>query len=179
MIEIEIKARVKDRDEVKEKITKIGDFIGIQHQEDIYFDSPYQNFVKSGEVLRVRKSQHKHVLTYKKKRPDEKARVRTEHEVMVESGDEVAEILKDLGFVLIARIRKARESYKVDGCNVELDMVKGLGVFIEVEIVIPETEDIDSGKEKIFALLDKIGVPRENIEEKSYLELCLDKSDLL
>ena len=54
-------------------------------------------------------------------------------------------------------------------------MVEGLGEFVEVEILIPEDEDITKSKEKIFEILEKIGVPRENIEKKPYLELYLDK----
>jgi predicted adenylyl cyclase CyaB len=175
MIEIEIKARVEDREEVKEKIASIGDFIREEHQEDLYFDPPFGNFVKSGEVLRIRKTSRKNTLTYKKKRSDEKARIRIEHEAKVESGDEVAEILEDLGFIQIAKIRKEREIYNAGDCEVELDMVENLGNFVEVEILIPEDEDITKGKEKIFELLKRIGIPEENIEEKPYLELYLDK----
>ncbi|RLA94702.1 MAG: class IV adenylate cyclase [Deltaproteobacteria bacterium] len=175
MMEIEIKARVKNRDEVKERIKSIGNFVRKEHQEDLYFDSPYRNFVESGEVLRIRKTLHKNTLTYKKKRTDERARIRIEHEAKVESGDDIAEILEDLGFIQIAKIRKEREIYNTNECKIELDMVEGLGEFVEVEILIPEDEDITKSKEKIFGILEKIGVPRENIEKKPYLELYLDK----
>jgi adenylate cyclase class 2 len=176
MIEIEVKARVANLKEVEKNVREIGGvFIGKDEQEDIYFDAVDRNFREHDEVLRIRKTPHGDRVTYKKKRADKDARIRTEHEVKVESGDEFAELLKDLSFVHIAKIRKARESYSVSGCNVELDRVEGLGDFVEVEILIPENEDIAKGKERIFELLEKIGIQKENVEEKPYLELYLDK----
>jgi len=172
MIEVEVKIRIDDRESVERKIKGMGRFVGEEWQEDIYFDAPHRNFLETGEVLRVRKIGGEIKLTYKRSKADEEARVREETEVGVDSPD-IVEILENLGFRQIAWIKKRRRIYEVGSCKVEIDTVEDLGDFVEVEVKLPEGEDV--GKEIVFKTLKELGIEGGEVMKKPYLELYLER----
>ncbi|MGL4669078.1 MAG: class IV adenylate cyclase [Methanobacteriaceae archaeon] len=56
MIEVEVKAKIKDFESIRLKILEIGAIkIKDEFQEDIYFNSPIKDFAKTDEALRIRK----------------------------------------------------------------------------------------------------------------------------
>jgi predicted adenylyl cyclase CyaB len=55
MIEIEIKARVEDPKDMERSIIALGaEPIGIENQEDTYYNSQYRDLGKTDESLRIR-----------------------------------------------------------------------------------------------------------------------------
>ena len=55
LIEVEVKASVKDFIAVKKKLIKIGAVkIKKEHQRDVYYNAPHKDFGETDEALRIR-----------------------------------------------------------------------------------------------------------------------------
>ena len=55
MIEVEAKAKINDFNETRDKIKNLGaKLTKIEHQEDLYFNSPTVDFARTDEALRIR-----------------------------------------------------------------------------------------------------------------------------
>ena len=163
MLEVEIKARI-DVEELKGKLSRLGaEFIGDQYQLDTYFHHPCRDFQESDEVLRVRAVSGRYLLTYKGKRLD--SQTKTREEIEIEVDEKIFDILKALNFSKAKRIEKQRGLYRWDNLKICLDRVEGLGEFLELE------GDSWQSKEKMFQLLEELGVQKGKLIRKSYLEL--------
>mgnify|MGYP000430345190 CR=1 FL=1 len=173
MLEVEIKAKVKNLDEIEKKLLEMGAYlIGIEKQEDIYFTSPFKDFKKSDEALRLRKSNEVYYLSYKGPKLDSKAKIR--EEVQVEVDPRIVIILENLGFSQGPKVEKVRKIYSLDDVKICLDRVKNLGDFIEIE-TIQRYKETDEIKKELFDILEKLGIDKSNATIKSYLELLEEK----
>ena len=55
MIEVEVKAKIENFEDMKKKLENLGAIKSKKEfQEDIYFNSPIVDFAKSDEALRIR-----------------------------------------------------------------------------------------------------------------------------
>jgi adenylate cyclase, class 2 len=109
-------------------------------------------------------------LTYKGPRVEADSKTRLEREVLLPDPDAMEAILQALGFQPTGRVRKLRRRYRVQGYEVALDGVEGLGEFVEVEGEAGE-EDRAAVAEGCRSLLQELGLdPSEQIR-RSYLEL--------
>ena len=163
MIEVEIKANIEKK-EIEKRLTLLGiKLIEREHQIDTYFDHPYYNFKKRDKALRVRETENNFFLTYKGKKLDKETKTRKEIEIKVER--EIFSLLKTLGFFEVGKVEKIRDFYQWNNLRIYLDKVRNLGDFLEIEG--KKWED----KKRIFKLLKKINIKKENLIRKSYLEL--------
>jgi adenylate cyclase class 2 len=177
MIEIEVKAKVKEPERVKHYLDVLGyKFLKKQRQEDIYFKSSFRNFGETGEVLRLRKQNPgSDVVTFKGPRLKSEMKAREEIEVDIENSSEAIELLKKLGCEPWITVEKERETYQCNKFTVNLDEVKDLGQFMEIETKIEGTQSKLEAEQEIFNLLNKIGISKNLIEKRTYLELILEK----
>ena len=53
-----------------------------------------------------------------------------------------------------------------------LDQVEGLGSYLELERLLPDSGDRDAAVDGLLALLEDLGVSRRALERRSYLELA-------
>ncbi|HUI40146.1 MAG TPA: class IV adenylate cyclase [Methanothrix sp.] len=171
MIEVEVKARAPP--DTLEKIKSLGaTFAGTENHRDFYFNSPWRDFRKSDEALRIRIKEEGARLTYKGPKLDRETKTRKELTVRIDSPEEMAEILSALGFVLSAEVRKHRTKYVLEDVTFALDDVEGLGAFLEVEI--RGEADFEEQKCRVLLLLEKLCLG-ESIRS-SYLELLEEKA---
>lgn len=175
MIEVEVKARVPDFQEVKKKLSQMGILkVKTESQEDIYYNAPHRDFAQTDEALRIRKIPHddgfKIFLTYKGAKMDDTSKTRKEIEVGVENREDTASILENLGFIPVVTIKKERMIYQMDDLVICLDDVEGVGTFVEIEIGLKEGEDFQDSLEEIFKTYRKLGIT-DGFMRKSYLEL--------
>lgn len=186
MLEIEIKASLNGIEQsrllslLKEQGFKAGH---IKEETDIYFNGNNRDFRKTDEALRLRSSRAFEenrlgkadtFITYKGSKTDARSQTRPEFETAVEDPETMMRILDRLGYPVVMTVKKRRQYFccgKITAC---LDEVEQLGSFIELEQV---EEDLDERKEavidQLLALLDSFGIPRENLLQKSYLELLM------
>ena len=172
MIEVEIKVRIKNKEEIAEKLKKLGfKFIKKKFQEDIYFNGIDRDFRKTDEALRIRDDNGTYYVTYKGPKIDRISKTREEIEVRIDDKEKMRQIFKKLGFREVRPIRKVREIYKKDDITASIDDVEGLGLFLELEKNIYNINEKDESLKELMEILKALNISRDNTIRKSYLEL--------
>ncbi|MFX1257872.1 MAG: class IV adenylate cyclase [Promethearchaeota archaeon] len=195
MIEVEIKARILNADEMKKKFErKEGEYKLSLIHEDTYFNMPknLRDFKKTDEALRIRKSieykkndksykgKKKYYITYKGKKIDTITKTRKELESKLSNGEEMKEILGILGFQEIFTVKKERDLYEFNfkdhHITALIDYIPRLKQnFIEVEIIIESTENLEEARQILFDFLSLFDIKKEDSIQLSYLELIADR----
>lgn len=175
MIEVEVKAKIKNFDLIKNQLDKIGvEKTHLEHQEDKYFNSPVRDFAKTDEALRIREvtiaESSETFITYKGPKIDENSKIRKEVEVKIEDSNKIIDILKSLSFIEAKKVIKDRTIYKLGQYIISLDDVAGLGPYMEIETDLEEGSGYQAEVEKIFDIFKKLGIV-DGFERTSYLEL--------
>jgi len=175
MIEVETKLKIDGTEHIEERVKElIGDYQGEKTEIDLYFDHPNMQILSGGCALRVRDTGGKYRLTYKGTKKDDETTSREEIEIGIESAREMIEILDELGFYEICKVKKLRKTYLLKDLVITLDNVDSLGEFIEVEGKANNDREFKEKKDEIFKLLKKLGLSTGDISQRSYLEMLLD-----
>ena len=133
--ETEVKLRVADLDGTRQTLTRLGARLTRdRHFEDnLLFDDDAGSLAGAGAVLRLRRTPHQSVLTYKgPKRVQGGIKVREERETLVEEPDALHAILTTLGYRPVFRYQKYRETWSHRGQEIVLDETP-IGPFLEIE----------------------------------------------
>ncbi len=175
MIEVEVKAIVKDFEDVRKKLTQIGAIkIKTEHQSDVYYNAPHKDFGETDEALRIRQipenGKTRVILTYKGAKLDNVSKTRKEIEVDVSDALNTAIILENLDFRKAASVTKNRDIYHINEFIVTLDTVQDVGTYVEIETEAKEDEDTSESIRKIYDIYKQLGI-EEGFERRSYLEL--------
>lgn len=187
MIEVEVKAWVKDEKKLDEIVERISHMSVLKREEcvqrDIYFSHPSRNFLLTDEALRLRIEDGKCELTYKGPKIDPISKTRVEITVKVDSCEKTIELLRRLGFSDVMEVFKERRIFVLlyggRTVRLSLDRVKDLGTFVELECETERETEIEQARNLLFSLLEHLGIPREHTERRSYLELLLLKRGML
>ncbi|MFQ5816318.1 MAG: class IV adenylate cyclase [Candidatus Hydrothermarchaeaceae archaeon] len=171
MLEIEVKAKLRRPVETRERLLAMGaKYVETKVQVDTYYNHPSRDFASTDEALRLREQDGRVILTYKGPKVDEVTKTREEVKVEVSELESADEILEQLGFRKVRRVRKKRNYYVLRGMKVMLDEVDGLGNYIEVEKPGEEYEP-----RELIDFLREIGVDEKDMERRSYLELLMER----
>ena len=79
--------------------------------------------------------------------------------------------LLTLAYGQIGRVEKHRALFVVGRTRVHLDRVKGLGDFLELEVVLQEGESAEAASAEAHALMERLGVLTSDLIEGAYLDL--------
>ncbi|MCD6522758.1 MAG: class IV adenylate cyclase [Candidatus Diapherotrites archaeon] len=168
-MEIEVKARApKDMENRLKKIK--AKFVGETKEKNVIYNSKFRDFVRTGEIVRVRESKNKMILTYKSVRYKNGIKYAEEIETSVEKP--IYSILEKLGLFKDVVYHKKRREYKVDSCNIFVDHIRGLGKFIEIEVI---TKGRERGGKKIERIMHLLGIKENDIISASYPELVRER----
>lgn len=175
MIEVEVKAKIENFDDMKKKLENLGAIKSKKEfQEDIYFNSPIVDFANTDEALRIRTTKENEktniFITYKGPKIDSKSKTRKEIEIEIEDSEKCSDIFQNLGFTKVRAVRKNRQYYTYKNFEISLDDVEGLKPYMEIEISLEDGSDYNEAQEKIFELFSKLGI-NDGFERTSYLEL--------
>jgi len=160
-------------------------FYGVRNITDYYLDNPKSSYYFESskgytevlDFLRVRITDEKHYLCYKKRYVDQfdKTISVDELEVVIEDGLETVEILEKAGYVSKIKIEKTRHIFVYKEIfEIVFDDVTDLGAFVEIEIKDEMLESVESGKQKIYDLLRRIGLPEVKQFDRGYLSMFLN-----
>ena len=178
-LEVEQKYRIERPDELRRLLTHLGaSFRPAVRQIDSYFNHPSRDFAQTDEALRIRTIGKRNFVTYKGPKLDSRVKTRRELEQPLADGAEAAdrfcELLTALGFRATAVVAKWRASAEVDWRDTKYelawDTVDALGEFLEIELVVDETER-ESAQTRIAALETELQC--SSVERRSYLEMVL------
>ena len=183
-LEIELKARIEKPDELKARLSELGNFCYSYQKNDTYWSFPRRSDFK----LRVRQqtatdekgeSKDSTLITFKTKGIRDGVEVNNERELTVSDGKVFEEILSHMGLVPFVKKEKrgmAWECGKGEGVPqilAELSDVKHLGWFLELEIQSENVDerDIENNRQRLLDLLGKLDIPASKIEARPYTEL--------
>jgi len=179
MAEVEIKARVRDRSRLLERLNNLGCILSdpIRQEDRIYITMgvPFSKLIKlNNPILRIRIQRNKKIFTLKMSRSDELDNI--EHETEIENSDEMDAIIKYLGYVPSIVVVKSRQKGKLGDCEVCVDEVDNLGTFMEIEKIIPDTEPKDKTIEELLKILNELGIGSSDRVLKGYDTLMYEHS---
>lgn len=180
-IEVEIKVKLENHVEIKEKVSKLGNLVkSIKQIDDYYIPTQRDFFLHKPhpvEFLRIRTNPDKTVFEYTKTinmRESGDYDYAEEYETEISNADELRKILNFLDFKKVITVEKQREYWICKDIEVALDEVKGLGHFIEAEAK-GDFKDEKEAKEACIKFLENLGI--ENVEEvqikKGYPQLFM------
>lgn len=181
MTEIEIKARVSQREALIQKLNSFASFQGKCVREDTYYAMRNPDGTFSRKKLRIRKertdSSSRILLTYKNKNfhteNGKSIEVNDEKECEISSPEALESFLSDYGFETALTKRKEVMDWTYDEATLELCTVDRLGDFLEVEILSEsDSEEIRKEKHgKLVSIITMCGLSEKDLEEKTYSQL--------
>lgn len=181
-IEVEIKVKIQNRKQVMGSLKKIG-FLENRCvvETDIYYTSTHHDFAALGEALRIRKvkdlesPKETSVITYKGAKLDQVSMTRQELETEVGDGETVRKILEHIGFCPVSAVEKKRLYLNKNNMTACLDNVKGLGDYLELEILTDTEEKRTEALKQIEDVLEAFGYSMEDTTRTSYLSMLMKK----
>lgn len=182
MHEIEVKVRVENPEPVMKALEALGcawsDAI-TQHDTVYVKDaSSIQQYLRNNDFLRLRvQNGDTTILTLKHhpERADNPDSAPLEHELTVDSKEEMEKLLLTLGFIEAVQIKKARKKAKHEKWEICVDEVEGLGTFIEIEELATPDTSVPETRKRMRAFLTQIGIPENELFTNRYDTLLLEK----
>ena len=161
MYEVEVKARLQDREGVQRQLKGLGcSFSEELHQIDSIFIPEGIPFPPplGVPVLRVRKQNDQSFFTLKI--PQSNRQDCIERELEISDGEKMLEVIHLLGYKQVPTVEKKRIKTMHGDIEIVLDVVENLGEFIEAEKIV-HTEDNESRQktqEELFVFLGTLGI---------------------
>lgn len=183
MLEMELKCPVADCSACERILSEWGAVRGARLEEaDHYFNAPDRDFARTDEALRLRRAGSTNCVTYKGPKRNVEPKTRTEIEVALADGEAAAEdfcrLLTHLGYRPVAVVRKQRQIYTLQrgefALHVCLDEVAEVGRFVEIEILVPEEQQV-RGQEVLRQTAAELGLTQ--FQPRSYLEQLLARRE--
>ena len=165
-INIEIKARCSNLEKVRKLLLKEGAvFIGLDHQVDTYFK------VNQGRLKLREGNIENHLIYYE--RPDQEGPKGSNVTLYKPSDTKVIKDMLSKANGVLTIVNKAREIFFIGNVKFHLDLVKGLGSFMEIEAI----GDDESGKNKLQEqcehYMELFGIRSSELISSSYSDMLL------
>ncbi len=182
-VEVEIKLKIEDRDKVAEALRQLGFEDGaLVVETDTYYTAAHHDFAAGDEALRIRSVENLNTgeksaaITYKGAKLDKVSMSR--HELETEIGDALVgrSIFEHIGFVPVTPVEKRRQYMRSSEVTACVDAVKGLGDYLELEIITDSEESRPQALKKIENILQEIGYSMDDTTRISYLTMLLNKN---
>ncbi len=176
--EIEVKAKLNNAEDVINKLKELGCVLSesVSQHDTIFVDDNYgvfDEFQPDKNLLRIRETGSKFVLTLKQPKSNEQDAI--EHETEIQDASEMKEILQHMGLHEAVQVHKMRRKTHYNDWEICLDEVEGLGSFIEVE-KIADDPNIESVQNELFDFLKSLGIKPENRVTNGYDTLVYRKN---
>jgi len=172
MREIEIKLKVKNLEELENKLIKSGFKISKEiKQHDIIYTNAnkhgnFDNIKEGNIVLRIRKEGNISKMTLKQEKTNEMDNL--EYETDVSNPEETHQIFLALGWKPEVEVKKIRKKGKIGDYELCLDSVEQLGNFIELEKMTKDNDDPQKVRKELFDTLRPFGFSEADEETKGY-----------
>ncbi len=178
MKEIEVKAHLKNKDEVKEKLNALGcEFSQPIKQTDVVYAkvvSSLPEFLKNEHFLRIReRSDGKYIFTVKQSK-SHAVLTKSEHETEILDKEELEKALFLMGYKIANQVVKVRQTAQYKDFEICLDEVEELGSFIEVEKM--SDGDVDEVRRELNEFLLSLNVAKEDEVHKGYDIMAMEKN---
>jgi len=165
---VEFKARHGDLESARIRLREMNaKYIGAFRQVDTYF-------LVGGRRLKLREVENRDYaqLVYYVRENIKEPKVSRVTIARTPDPDSLKDILSMVLGVKVV-VDKVREIYRYNGVQIHLDVVKGLGTFIEVEMEV-ESSKVEEGRAFLKEFMRKLGVDENNLIKGSYSDLLLN-----
>jgi adenylate cyclase, class 2 len=176
MLEIELKARVKDSSAVGERLDSLLVYAGEVEKRDEYWSVPLADSViaSSGFRLRMRYESGKTTVTFKEKTYDGNVEVNREVEFGILDPEAFKLFLGKMSAKFVYGKTKKGKAWTC-GADIlaELVEVEGLGTFLEVETLCEDSKqvDLEMTKARLQKVIENCGLRERDIEPRPYSQL--------
>ena len=164
---VEIKARLENIQRQRALVAKLAhDPPLILHQRDVFFRCT------TGRLkLRVLAEDEGELIAYS--RPDQAGPKTSEYFISHTEDPKglLIALKKSLG--VLVEVVKYREVFFVGRTRVHLDQVESLGEFLELEVVLAETDAMEDGIAEANELMNRLEISQESLVENAYADLLL------
>lgn len=176
MFEVEKKYDLNGKDFSSDLLKRIGIIFSdsINQVDEIFIDRSIKGFeIPSGDpVVRIRTQEDESVLTLKKWI---KGSNLLEYETKIDNPKIMRCILENLNLKKVVTVNKTRLEGSIGEINVCYDDVNDLGNYLELEILVENESQVKDAQNKIDNLAKKIGLDKNDIEDKQYDTLVFEK----
>lgn len=176
MIEVEAKVSVRNPKEARRKALALGKFIGREKKIDEYYTlEDLKNYPKKS--LRIRKVDGYYVVNFKQP-VGYKAGIwaKKEVEFQTSSIEGFLKLIGDFGFRKWLTKEKECETFRISkNFQIELNKVKGLGWFVEVECLTNE-KNIGKARKDVSKVLEKLGYSERDSIKSGYTKQLWEKA---
>lgn len=182
LIEVERKRELADSETLRRRLAELGyREISSLTEVDTYYSRPDVDYMETVECLRVRQRGGSAEITYK---PPSNTATHSEHGVIAKQETNVQlagpdqagaanALLAAVGMVELVRVEKARTTYRHpdrDSTAVSIDLVAGVGAFVETEIL---ASDSDGAAAHLEDIEQEIGISANAIVRLPYRDLVM------
>ena len=182
MIEAELKARVRDPEQLREQLGKLAAGENSTYH-DTYYDWPGGQLTSAGRELRLRvvetAGQQRALLTYKEAAVDAASGSKPEHETEVAAAAAVDALFRGLGLVSLVAFEKHCTNYRFtargrDMLATVVQVPELNGTFLELEAMTDEV-----GTQGVLAdvrgVLHRLGITDDDLTTEQYTEAVLKR----
>jgi predicted adenylyl cyclase CyaB len=168
---IEIKARIKDFDKLREQVEQLSDTpVQAIPQQDTFFHTP-----KGRLKLRVLTPNHGQLIYYE--REDMSGPKVSNYFIYSTTGPKSLEAVLAAALGVRGVVCKQRWLYMVGNTRIHLDQVDGLGTFLEFEVMLREDQTPAEGEAIASELMRKLGVEEADLVEGAYIDLLEEPAE--
>jgi len=162
---VEIKARVADLPSLIARVRSIADSgPTLIHQDDTFYRFPWGR-------LKLRRFAEGESVLVLYDRPDSLGAKESRYCLIETCAPEALDERLSRRYGICGRVKKERMLFLVGNTRVHLDRVKGLGQFVELEVVLKGKETVESGIETAHRLMDQLGIFNDALIDKAYVDL--------
>lgn len=179
MIEVESKVQISEKEikEIRNEIRKIGKFEKKEEKIDDYYTlESLKSYPKKS--LRIRKQGKGYTVNFKQSISYEKGvHAKKETEFHVDDINGFLALIRDFGFKMWLRKEKESEIYHVrENLHIEINHVKSLGWFLEIEALVKKKEEIKKSEKEIDKIRRLLGIHNKQIIKDGYTKQLWEKS---
>lgn len=167
MFEVEAKVSVSKEEFkiLKERLSKEAHGLGVRTCDDVYYGRPKKAYI------RLRKGGGEYRFGIKKRRTIRGIESNTEMEWKIDNASKWRTLLKRLKIEPDVRKRKKSILFSQNDFIIELNHVRLLGYYLEIERLVKDERDIKKAEKELIEMFRKWGFSPRRFEPKSYLEL--------
>ncbi|ONM49862.1 adenylate cyclase [Nocardia donostiensis] len=182
LIEVERKRELADSEALQRRLAELGyREISSLTEVDTYYSRPDVDYMETVECLRVRHRDGSAEITYK---PPSSTVTHSEHGVIAKREINVRladpgqagaanALLEAIGLIELVRVDKARTTYRRPGhddTTISIDILAGVGSFVETEIL---ASDSDSAAAYLEDIEQEVGISADPIVRLPYRDLVM------
>lgn len=169
--EVELKARLTDPAALEKRAAELGLFLMESTKADVYFRRKGDSRVAPTDRYRLRQEGHQNIVTFKDKQQVDGLEVNDEVEFTIDDVSAFYRFVDRLGFEPFVAKQKRSRVYEVGRAHIEINHVKYLGDFVEIEILCQTEAEVEAARRQITHLLRQLGLSQADLEPRRYIDM--------